>query len=107
MKDILIHKTNKSEKFIRANTVPFIKLYKDLTPDQRIEVEKRKRYYQIMMLMRRSRMEKGLTQTNLAKLVNLPRTMITKIESGERNVTIETLMNIAQVMGKELVVDFK
>jgi DNA-binding XRE family transcriptional regulator len=107
MKDIIIHKTKKSGKFIRANSISFTKLYKDLTPDQRIEVEKRKRYYQIMMLMRKSRMERGLTQTSLAKLVNLPRTMITKIESGERNVTIETLMNIAQVMGKELVVDFK
>jgi len=53
-----------------------------------------------------TREKKGLTQEQLSKLSGVPRTTIAKIESGNRNVTIEKLMVIAGAMGKSLEIKF-
>ena len=59
------------------------------------------------MLMYTARKELGLTQKQLAEMVKLPRTTITKLESGHRNVTVQTLVKIANAIGKKLVIEFR
>ena len=53
----------------------------------------------MVVALRKRREELGLTQEKLSKLSNIPRTTITKVESGTRNATLQTLMSLAQAMG--------
>lgn len=57
----------------------------------------------------RLREEKGLTQEELAKLCNVQPAMISKIEAGQINVLITSLLGIARALKvdvRELVVNY-
>ena len=82
-------------------------LSKDLTPKDRSIVDQEKKYYQIVVALRKKRQELGLTQDELAEKSNVPRTTITKIESGSRNTTLQTLMSLAEAMGSTLEISLK
>lgn len=73
-----------------------------ISRDERKLVDAEKKYYQLVVTLRKYRETLGITQGKLAQLSHLPRTTITKIESGSRNATIQTLMSIAQAMGKSI-----
>lgn len=75
---------------------------KDFTKEDWNEVRNEKKYYQIVVALREERERAGLTQAKLAEISNLPRSTITKVESGMRNTTLQTLMSMAQAMGKSL-----
>lgn len=77
-------------------------LNKDITSEERKIIEAEKKYYQIVIALRKKRQKLGLTQEQLALKSNLPRTTVTKVESGARNATLQTLMAIASAMGKNL-----
>lgn len=103
-------KTNKQEelklspKKIKKYSIPFRQMLTEYTPEQRAWVESKAKYYILLSDIRNQRKANGLTQQQLATKVHMPRTMITKIESGSRNVTLDTLMQIAQAMGRSLTV---
>lgn len=44
------------------------------------------------------RLEKGYSQTDLAKLLNISQTLLAKIETGKRNIQVETLAAIARIL---------
>jgi transcriptional regulator with XRE-family HTH domain len=71
----------------------------DITTEEREFIDQEKKYYEIVIALRNKREKLGLTQEKLAELSNIPRTTITKVESGSRNATIQTLMSLAQAMG--------
>lgn len=49
------------------------------------------------------RLEKELTQTELAKISGVSRTVIAQLESGVRvNVTVETMLKISKALGKSV-----
>lgn len=77
-------------------------LNKDLTKSEREFIESEIKYYHMVIALRKQRKKLGITQEVLAKRSKLPRTTITKVESGSRNATIQTLMRMAQAMGKTL-----
>ncbi|OGV96196.1 hypothetical protein A2W24_05140 [Microgenomates group bacterium RBG_16_45_19] len=83
-------------------TTTLKKLNRDLTPKERKIIDNEIRYYRIVIALKDERQKLGLTQEKLAQRSHLPRTTITKIESGSRNTTIQTLMTLAQAMGKNL-----
>lgn len=87
---------------LKKQTVKLKDFNRDITKDEREIVDAEKKYYQLVVALRRSREKLGFTQGKLAQLSHLPRTTITKIESGSRNATIQTLMSIAQAMGKRI-----
>jgi len=103
-------KKNKPKEFelsikkLHKYGISYDQFFSDLTPEEQEWVEKEARYYILLQDIRKERKAKGLTQQQLATKVHMPRTMITKIESGNRNVTLDTLMQIAQAMGKSLTV---
>lgn len=70
-----------------------------LNTAERATVESEKKYYQLIIALKEKRKLLGLTQEKLAELSDVPRTTITKVESGSRNTTLETLMRIAQALG--------
>jgi DNA-binding XRE family transcriptional regulator len=53
------------------------------------------------------RRKKRLTQKQLADKAHIPQQEISKIEKGERNITLETLEKIASGLGKKVNVSFK
>ena len=101
-----IYKTKLTKKQIDERTVGLAELTKGFNSKQTKLVEEQKKYYRMVMEIRKVRQEKRLTQDQLAQKANLPRTTITKIESGIYNPTINTLMSIATAMGKNLEVKF-
>ncbi|MEK7457988.1 MAG: helix-turn-helix transcriptional regulator, partial [Patescibacteria group bacterium] len=56
----------------------------------------------IVISLKKKREELGFTQEKLSLLSNIPRTTITKVESGSRNATLHTLISMAQAMGKNI-----
>ena len=74
----------------------------DITEEEQKFINGEKKYYQIVVALRKKREDLGMTQEKLAKLSKLPRTTITRVESGSRNATIQTLMSMAQAMGKNV-----
>jgi transcriptional regulator with XRE-family HTH domain len=52
--------------------------------------------------VRETRVERNLTQADLAKLVFLDRTAISRLESGQRTVTAPELASIATALGVEI-----
>jgi len=80
-------------------TIPAKNFLADISPQERKQIEQEKKYYQVVVALRNKREKMGLTQTKLAQMSNLPRTTITKVESGSRNATLQTLMSMAEAMG--------
>jgi len=62
-------------------------------------LNKKKKYYKVVVALRKKWEALGLTQTKLAQISKLPRTTITKVESGSRNAALQTLMSMAEAMG--------
>jgi DNA-binding XRE family transcriptional regulator len=95
-----------NEKKLKELAIPLEQLLSGLTDEEKKYVEEEKKYYKIVMAMRAKRKKMGMTQEKLAMKANLPRTTITKVESGSRNTTLQTLMNIAHAMDSKLIVKF-
>lgn len=74
--------------------------------EEKKNIEKEKKYYGIAIELKRKREELGLTQEELAQKANIPRTTITKIESGSRNTTLETILTLSQAMGTQVQMKF-
>lgn len=58
--------------------------------------------YDLGEKIRQLRTERGLTQTQLAKKLNLSKSSISKYESGQKFPTLETLINIAALFHTSL-----
>lgn len=52
------------------------------------------------------RIERGLSQAELAKSVNMKQANISKIEAGETSPTVRTLQRLAKGLGKRLEIKF-
>lgn len=57
--------------------------------------------------IRKFRKEKELTQEQLARIVQMDRGKLSKIESGQANITIETLVKISAALGKKIQIVIK
>ena len=92
----------KQQDYIKKNTIPWSEFSKDFTDEQNRMVESEIAYYDALQSLKKTRTEQGLTQADLAKKASMPRTTITKVESGSYNPTLQTLMNMAAAMGKRI-----
>ncbi len=88
----------------RPKTAPLKNIATDFSKKDWQEVEKEKRYYDLVTQFRELRQKVGLTQKELAQKAALPRATVVRVESGRRNATLETLMSMASAMGRDLVV---
>ena len=57
--------------------------------------------------LRTARKALGLTQKELAGMIGVTRQIITRIESGTQNVTIETLQKIAGALNYDFTIELK
>lgn len=53
--------------------------------------------------LRAYRMEKGLSQEDFAEVVGVHRTYMGGLERGERNLTLQSLERIAEVLGLDVI----
>ena len=74
----------------------FCKEYKALEPQ-----------YEIIKQIIKERNEQNLTQKELAQIVGIKQSNISRLESGDYNPTLEFLQKIAQGLGKELHIEFR
>lgn len=49
------------------------------------------------------RLEKGLTQDQVAATSGISQTFFSQVETGKRNVSVDTLQSIADVLGVDIV----
>ena len=54
-----------------------------------------------------ARLEKELSQTQLAKLTDMHRSNICRIESGRQNISIDTLIRVFDALGKDISIELK
>ncbi len=94
-------------KNIATKTVSFEEVFQDFTPEQEKIAETEMRYYDVVLELKKLRNKLGLTQAELAQKALLPRTTISKIESGSYNPTLNTLMSIAAALNKKLRIQFE
>ncbi|HEX7018290.1 MAG TPA: helix-turn-helix transcriptional regulator [Patescibacteria group bacterium] len=94
---------------MKKNFIPLeeSELFKDFTLADEIDVAIEVLKYDILLAVRNFRKKFNLTQEQLAQKASLPRTTITKIESGNYNPTIKTLMTIAEALDKKLKISFE
>lgn len=83
------------------------KLFASYSKERQEEIKKEAKFIMARMEIIRVRQEKKLTQAELAKKMNVKREFLSRIESGEQNVTLETLIKIAQAVGKEFKFKFE
>lgn len=91
----------------RPQTAPLNSLTADFSQEDWKEVEKEKKYYNLVVQLRELRQQVGMTQQELAEKADLPRATIVRVESGRRNATLETLMNMAGALGRDLVIGLR
>lgn len=87
---------------MQNKTVTLQDLKKRLTEEDTKAIELEKKYYHLVVSLRKMRESLGLTQEALAQKAAVPRSTISKVESGSRNVTIDMLMTLAKAMNKNL-----
>lgn len=56
----------------------------------------------IIQLLKKFRIEQGLTQAALGKKLGLPQSHVSKIEKGEIDLRLSTLLEMARVLDTEL-----
>ena len=62
--------------------------------------------YQVSRAVIKARLEKGMTQAELAKASGMDQRVISRVETGETLPTVRTLGKIAQGLGDNLVIAF-
>lgn len=89
---------------LKKYAVPAEEVFKRYKKDveHRRVINAKAKYYEALMELRSVREERKLTQEQLSKKSGVPRATISKIETGSRNVTINTLISLASAMGKRL-----
>ena len=58
--------------------------------------------FKIGILLKQAREEAGLTQEQLAKMLNTKKTAISRIENHAQDIKLSTIQKVAKVLGKNL-----
>lgn len=91
------------------NKVSLQDAYKELgfSESETENIKEEAKYIEAIYSLKEQRRKLGLTQTELAMKSGVSRPMLSKIESGNRNATLETLMRVAHAMDKRVEISLK
>ena len=84
----------------------FDAVWSGMSTEQRNEMESIAMRNHMLDTLKKMRKKIGMTQNELSQKSGIPRPTISKIESGKRNVTIDTLTALAAAMGKRIELNF-
>ena len=65
------------------------------------------REFEIGVMLRQAREEVGMTQEQLASLINTKKTAISRLENHAEDIKLSTLNKVARALGKRLEVSLK
>ena len=91
----------------RGDLINYDDLFAGYPEKRQQEILKRARYLKAAMELKKLRKELKISQSDLARKMKVKREFITRIESGEQNITIETLNRVAEATGKEFEFHFR
>lgn len=91
----------------RGDLVAYGDLFASYSRKRQQEILKRARYLKAAIELKKLRRELKISQDELARKMKVKREFITRIESGEQNITIETLNRVAEATGKEFEFHFR
>jgi len=86
----------------QPKTVNLKQFAKNFTPMQNKIAQDEIKYYYLLTQFKEAREKKGLSQEELAYKAQINRTTLSKVETGNRNATIDTLSKIALAMDMQL-----
>lgn len=75
-------------------------------PGLKEEIEKHEPEYQVQRALIRLRIKEHLTQKQLAKRIGTKQPVLSRIENGRVEASLETLQKIADAVGAKLIVKF-
>ena len=76
-------------------------------PEVKAEYEKNELEYKLIRDIIQTRIDKNISQKELAELIGTKQSNISRLESGEYNPSIQFLKKVAKAMGKELEIILK
>lgn len=91
----------------RGDLVNYADLFSSYSQKRQQEILERARYLKSAIELKKLRKQIRISQKELARKMKVNREFITRIESGEQNITIETLNRIAEATGKEFEFHFR
>ncbi len=98
-------KIKKAEK--EGRLIDYDKLFASYSKEKQEKIKQEAKFIMARMQLRKLRREKKLSQEKLAQKMKVKREFISRIESGQQNITLATLFRIAQATGKEFKFSFK
>jgi DNA-binding XRE family transcriptional regulator len=96
-----------SKAFLEGMLVDYDDLFARYPKKRQQEILKRARYLKAAMELKKLRKQLKMSQNELARKMKVKREFVTRIESGEQNITIETLNRVAEATGREFDFHFK
>jgi ribosome-binding protein aMBF1 (putative translation factor) len=76
-------------------------------PEVKKEYDALELRYAIVSTLAKLRKEQNLTQVQLAKRMNTTPSVISRIENGNQNISVDIVEKIAKILGKTPVLSFK
>lgn len=76
-------------------------------PEFKAEYERQRPDYEAVRAIIAARLERNMTQKELAEKTGIRQSNISRIESGVSSPTVDTLARIATGLGKKLVIEFR
>ncbi len=96
-----------NEAVRKGDLISYGDLFASYSQKRQQEILKRARYLKAAVELKKLRKELKISQGDLARKMKVKREFITRIESGEQNITIETLNRVAEATGKEFEFHFR
>jgi DNA-binding XRE family transcriptional regulator len=80
----------------------YIEVRKKKSPSFGKNFEKGYEQFKIGVLLKQARLDAGLTQEEVASILNTKKSAISRIENHAEDIRLSTLVNYAQAVGKNL-----
>jgi HTH-type transcriptional regulator / antitoxin HipB len=80
----------------------YIRKRKKQNPDFSDQFEEGYENFKVGVLLRHARKDAGITQEDLAKLLNTKKSAISRIENHSEDIRLSTLKNYVEAVGKKL-----
>ena len=98
-------KIKQAEK--EGRLIDYNKLFASYPKEYQDRIKEESKFIMARMEIRKVRISKKMTQIDLANKMKVKREFISRIESGNQNITLATLLKVASATGKEFKFSFE
>jgi len=86
----------------QPSTISLNQFKNRFSTEQQQKIREEIEYYDLLVKFKTAREKAGMTQEELAQKAKVNRTTLSRIETGVRNATVETLMKLSKAMGMKM-----